>query len=253
MSFQRAIFVFAALFAFTAPGTAETPTHRIRYDVSLLGLPVARAVFESRVNEAGFAIAGSFSSAGIARIFDKTNGSLTVTGRFNDRESRPNDYSLDYLSGKKKQITQIRFDNNAQVTSTVNEPPLKERGSDWIPLEEAHLRQVADPVSALLLPAKDAAEICNRTVRVYDGETRVDLVFSPVSSSEHFRQAEVTCQAKFVPVAGYRPNHSTIVHLRDKARIRIGFAAVNNSGLYSPVEANIGTKIGTVHIRARPA
>jgi len=252
MSFRHGILVFTALFAFTASSAAETPTHRMRYDVSLLGLPVARAVFESRVNEAGFAIAGSFASTGLARIFDKTDGTVTVSGRFNGGESRPQAYSLDYLSGKKKQITQIRFDN-ARVTNTINEPPLRKRGSDWVPLEEAHLRQVADPISALLLPAKDAANICNRTVRVYDGEARVDLVLTPASDGERFPQAEVTCRAQFVPVAGYRPNHSTIVHLRDKARIRIGFAPVNDQALYSPVEASIGTKIGTVHVKARPA
>jgi hypothetical protein len=249
---REAVLATAAILFALAPTSAQTEAQRMRYDVSLLGLPIARAVFESRINESGFAVAGSFSSAGIARIFDKTDGTVSVTGRFGDGASRPRDYSLEYVSGKKKQITQIRF-NGSRVTNTINEPPLKKRGGEWVPLQDDHLQQVADPISALLLPAPTAEGICNRTIRVYDGETRVDLVLTPAAGTEQFRQAEVTCRAQFVPVAGYRPTHSTIVHLRDRANIRIGFARVSQQGLYSPVEASIGTKIGTVHVRARPA
>src|SRR5690606_12297834 len=252
MFWRQSVLATAAILVAIAPTYAQTETQRMRYDVSLLGLPIARAVFESRINDSGFAVAGSFSSAGVARIFDKTDGTVSVTGRFGNQASRPQAYSLDYKSGKKKQITQIRF-NGSRVTNTVNEPPLKKRGSEWVPLQESHLQEVADPISALLLPAPAAEGICNRTIRVYDGETRVDLVLTPAAEAEQFRQAEVTCRAQFVPVAGYRPTHSTIVHLRDKAGIRIGFGRVSQQGLYSPVEATIGTKIGTVHVRARPA
>src|SRR5690606_17877850 len=229
-----------------------TVTQGMRYDVSSPGLPIARAELESRIKDSGVAVAGPFSSTGDTRIFDKNDGTDSVTGRLGVGSSRPQQYSLDYKSGKKKQITQIRFDGS-RVTNTVNEPPLRKRGNEWVPLQESHLQEVADPISALLLPAPYAESICNRTVRVYDGETRVDLVLTPAAGSEQFRQAEVTCSAQFVTVAGYRPTHSTIVQLRDKAKIRIGFDRVSQQGLYSPVEATIGTKIGTVHVRARPA
>jgi len=252
MSSRRATLVLAAVCTATMSLAASAQAQRMQYDVSLLGLPIARAVFDSRFNDAGFAISGSFWSAGIARIFDKTDGTITVTGRFDGGESRPQDYALNYVSGKKKQLTQIQF-NGARVTNTVNEPPLRKRGSDWVPLQDEHLARVADPISALLMPADNAANVCNRTVRVYDGEARVDLVLRPAHPSDSFRSAEVTCVAQFVPVAGYRPNHSTIKHLRDKAKIRIGFAPVGNQRLYSPVEASIGTKIGTVYVKARPA
>ena len=252
MLFRKAFLVFTAVIAASASLGAEPQTQRMQYSVSLLGLPIARAVLESRINDAGFAIAGTFSSAGIARIFDKTDGTVLVAGNFRANESRPRDYSLNYVSGKKKQLTQIRFDGS-RVAKTVNEPPLKKRGKDWVPLKEEHLNGVSDPLSALLLPAENASNICNRTIRVYDGEARVDLVLRPAHPSDHFKSAEVTCVVQFVPVAGYRPNHSTIKHLRDRAKIRIGFAPIGNQRLYSPVEASIGTKIGTVHVKARPA
>lgn len=246
----RGILLSMALLCATA-SVAQTQTQRVHYEVSLLGLTVARATFDSRINSNGFAIAGSFKSAGIARLFDQTDGTVTVSGRFAEGISRPQDYALNYLSGTKKQTTQIRFDGS-RVIETMNEPPLRKRGSDWVPLREEHLQQVADPISALLLPVADAAAICNRTVRVYDGEARIDLVLSPAPASDHFRHAEVTCRAQFVPVSGYRPNHSSIIHLRDRAKIRLGFSSLNGPGLYSPIEATIGTKVGTVHVRAQP-
>lgn len=251
MDFSKAILGLLALGATITGALAETQTQRVRYDVSVLGLPIARAVLESRINEAGFAISGSFASAGLARIFDKTDGTISVTGRFNGGESQPQDYTLTYVSGKKKQLTRIRF-NGGKVANTVNEPPLRKH-ADWVELKEEHLVGVSDPLSALLLPAASREQVCNRTVRVYDGEARIDLVLQPAPPREQFSGAEVTCIAKFVPVGGYRPNHSTIKHLRDRAKIRIGFARLGNQRLYSPVEASIGTKIGPVHVRARPA
>jgi hypothetical protein len=53
-----------------------------------------------------------------------------------------------------------------------------------------------------------------------------------------------------VPVAGYRTNRSALKFLRDKAKILVAFAPVGELGIHSPVEATIGTEIGTVHIRA---
>ncbi|WP_173933340.1 DUF3108 domain-containing protein [Chelativorans sp. Marseille-P2723] len=246
----RGALAVVLLAAAVSPLSAATQSYQTRYDISLYGLPVGRAIFESRFEGQGFAVSGRFSSAGIARIFDRTDGTVTVMGRFGRGASRPERYTLDYRSGRKKQMTEIRFARD-RVAETVNRPELKKRGSDWVPLGQRHLSGVVDPLSALMLPASDPERVCNRTVRVYDGETRADIVLQPAAGSESFAGATITCRARFVPVAGYRKNHSTIRFLRDRGDIRIGFQPVAGGGIYSPVEATIATKVGTVHIKAR--
>ncbi|MCT7377361.1 DUF3108 domain-containing protein [Chelativorans salis] len=247
----RALVAAIMLASVTSPLPAAQESFRVRYDASLYGLPIGRAVLESRFEGRGFAIAGSFASAGIARIFDRTDGTVSVNGWMGESASQPKEYRLDYESGKKKKKTAIRF-ANGRVTETENRPEPKKRGKDWVPVAREHLADVADPLSALLLPVASAAEVCRRTVKVYDGETRADLVLQPATKGEAFSRAAVTCRARFVPVAGYRKDHSSIKYLRDRSRILVGFQPVEGRDLYSPIEATIATKVGTVHIRARP-
>ncbi|WP_309086212.1 DUF3108 domain-containing protein [Chelativorans sp.] len=248
-TFPRRV-LLAAILALSSAHAAAAETYRARYDASLLGLPVGRAFFETRFDGQAFAIAASFASAGIARIFERTDGTVEVSGTMGEEMSRPELYALEYSEGKKRQATTIRF-RDGTVTETRNEPPPKKRGEDWVPLAPEHLTGVADPISALLLPVSTDAEVCNRTVRIYDGEIRADIVLQP-APEESFRSAAVTCRARFVPVSGYRKTRSSIIFLRDRARIFVGFAPVAGRNLYSPVEATIATKVGTVHIRARP-
>lgn len=241
----------AILLLGTGSAGAEQNSYRVRYDASLFGLPIGRAVFETNFNGSSFAISGNFASAGIARLFDRTDGAVTVTGRIGQNSSQPQSYALNYRSGDKRKRTTVTF-SGGTVERTENEPAPEKRGDDWVPVEKEHLSGVADPLSAALLPAADVASVCNRTMRVYDGEIRADLVLSPASAREAFGDMAVTCRAKFVPVAGYRKNHSSIKFLRDKARILVGFNRVEGRDLYSPAQATIATKVGTVHIRAKP-
>lgn len=245
------VFLPAVLVVLAAPPLAAAEqSFRTRYDASLFGLPIGRAEFESRFNGHSFSIAGRFRSAGFARIFDRTDGTVQASGRIGTRASQPSHYALDYRSGKKQKKTTIRFSGGA-VKEATNQPERSHRGADWVPVSPDQLAAVSDPLSAMLLPAASTSEICNRTIRMFDGEIRADLVLEPAGSRESFRNAAVTCRARFVPVGGYRKGHSSIAYLRDRARILIGFQPVPEQNLYSPVEATVTTKIGTVRIKAR--
>ncbi|WP_336055437.1 DUF3108 domain-containing protein [Nitratireductor sp. CH_MIT9313-5] len=247
----RHLFALALTGACLAPSAAVTQERsvRMRYDAYYLGLPIGKAEFDTRLNKAGYAISGSFASAGLVRIFDQTNGTISINGRFAGGEVRPSSYDLKYESGKKRKRTTIAF-SGEKVSKTTNVPELKKR-KDKVPLKKSHLSGVTDPISASLINTSDAASVCRQTLKVYDGEMRIDLKLSPAPRSEHFKQAAVTCRGKFVPLSGHRPNHSSIKFLRDKAVIRIGFNPVEGTSLYSPSEAIVGTKIGNVHVKAR--
>jgi len=230
---------------------AEAREFRARYEASLLGFPIGRADFSSRFEGENFALSGRFASAGIARIFDRTDGTTTAKGRFTGSGVRPDAYRLTYTSGRKRQKTEIDF-SGERVSRTVNVPQPKRRGRNWIPVAEEHLVGAADPLSAMLIRAGSSDEVCDRTLKVYDGEIRVDLVLRKAGEGESLGSGTVTCRARFVPVSGYRKNRSAIQFLRDRSKILIAFAPVGQSDIHSPVEASVGTEIGTVRIRAYP-
>jgi hypothetical protein len=223
------------------------------YTVSLYGLPVARSRFNSTFDDGKFTVHGSLSSAGIARIFDSTQGTTTVSGTITPAAARPSLYLMNYTSGKKRKKTEIRF-SRGNVTRTENVPPLRTK-PNWVDVERGHLAAVADPISATLVPAGSPAEVCQRTIRLYDGEMRADLKLSPggteaISIGEFDGEATV-CNARFVPVSGYRAGHRSIEYLRNKSKISIAFAELGTTGVYAPLKASIGTEIGTLHIEAR--
>ena len=246
-----AALVLAAMPAAEAREPAKT--FRGEYSISLLGFPVARSSFTSTFREGRFKVQGSLASAGIARIFDSTQGTTSVSWRVSTKAVRPDSYRVDYKSGGKKKRTSIRFQGN-RVAKAENVPPTRKR-RNWIPVSDGDLRAVVDPLSATIVPADSPAEVCRRTIRVFDGEMRADLALSHVSNGTiavpGYRGDAVTCRARFVPVSGYRKGRSSLEYMKNRSNITIAFAPLGNSGVYVPVHATVGTKVGTLTIQAR--
>ena len=225
---------------------------RSEYSLSIYGLTIGRSNFESSFRGDRFRVQGSLSSAGLAKVFDSTKGTTSVSGRFDkDGATRPDAFMMDYKSGRKGQRIDVKFSGD-RVTATEVSPKPKKRASTWIAVKPDHLRAVADPISATLVRASRDADVCNRTIRLYDGEMRADLRLSragsgPVRVGGYSGEA-VTCRARFVPISGYRKDHKSTAFLRDKSAIEIAFARLGETGVYAPVKASIGTEIGTLTI-----
>jgi hypothetical protein len=222
------------------------------YAVSLYGLPIARSRFRTTISDDQFSIAGSLTSAGVAKLFDDTEGTMSASGRFSGEAVEPDAFLLSYTSGKKKQTTKIAF-SGGNVTDTRNVPPLKKR-KDRVPLGKGDLDAVADPLSGTLVRADSLQDVCARTIKIYDGEMRADLKLSKASDgplwSGHEGEA-VTCNVRFVPVSGYRKGRDSLEFLKNKAKIQIAFAPLGTTGVYAPVQALVGTEIGTIQIEAQ--
>lgn len=251
MSVRRALIsVSVAAVALGAMATAaRTEEFSTRYDMWLYGFPVGRAVFASHFEDGRFAITGRFRSSGLARIFEAIDGTVAARGRIGGDRMQPETFTLDYVSGEEEQRTVIRYSGDRARTAH-NEPPL-EHGKKWVDVVPKDLVGAADPLSALLIAAVTPQDVCNRTVKLYDGELRLDLVMQRAPRREHLDGGSVTCRVTFRPVSGFRPDHSTVRYLRDKARMTVAFSRIKGTGIYSPVEATVGTKIGTVWIKAR--
>lgn len=244
----------AALFTSLMANAAAAETFRSEYTVSFLGLTIARSKFNSTFDGDRFSVSGTMSSAGIGEIFDDTKGTVSTSGRFSGASPRPEGFATNYISGRKAQKTEIAF-SSGDVSKVVNMPPLKKRGNDWVSVGEADLRAVADPLSATLVRADTPDKVCSRTVKMFDGEMRANLVLSYVStgpmSIDGYSGDAITCSARFVPVAGYRKGYKSIEYLKNRSKITVSFAPVGTTGIYAPIHATVGTQIGTITIWAR--
>lgn len=248
----------AAVLAIAAPNTAlaassDAMSLRSEFATSLYGVVLARSSFQSRIDRDGFEISGELSSSGVAKVFDDTRARASASGRFENGGPVPRNYVVDYTSGNKKKRTTISFANGA-VVSAENTPPVRTNRKDWIKVEPEHLAGVVDPFSAALVRADSPSDVCNRTIRVFDGALRADLRLKPAgfgkASVPGYKGDTVKCTASFVPVSGYRKGNSTIAFMRKSSDIAIAFAPVGGSGVYAPVEATVGTQVGTIKVQA---
>ncbi len=237
--------------AFAAPSLAAPQKFVGEYSVTFLGLTVARSSFVSTIDGDSYVISGTVRSAGVGKLVDSVDGSSEISGSFSGKSTRSRKFWTRYRSGKKNQLTSNAFAGGV-VTSTVNEPPLKQR-PDKVPLKPEHLRAVTDPISAALIKADSLADVCARTLQIYDGELRADVSLSggKVGPISGYGGDGVTCSAKFRPIAGYRTGNYAMQYMRNRAKISISFAPLGETGVYAPVRATVSTTLGTVTLIGR--
>lgn len=253
----------ALLTAFSLmPATANAADsgYRTEYGIYIFGLKIARSEINTRITDTAYALDGQFHSSGLARIFDSTKGSITINGTMRKQGAaagvQPVSYLTTYRSGKKHKRTSISF-KNGSVTGYDNQPPIN-KVEPWAELGANDLKAVFDPISAMMVTSPSAAAVCNRTLQIFDGQTRAQIRLSPAGtekiSVKGFNGTAITCNARFVPVSGYEKDKKSVRYLADKSKITISFASLNTdqqgAGIYAPVAASVGTQIGTVTVRA---
>jgi hypothetical protein len=253
LSVVSAMAALAVIFA-AAPRAALAAPKKFTagYTVSLYGLTLARTSFTSTLDGDAIQIDGTIATAGVARIIDDTKGTTTVRGRLSKDGVAPDAFRIAYTSGKKNKRIEIDYANGT-VSRTLNVPPLKKH-KKWVALSDADLKAATDPLSGIMVRAEKPADVCTKTLRYYDGELRADISFSYVGKKPFtipgFSGDATVCNARFTPVAGYRPGNATIEYLKNKAGMTIAFVPMGSTGMFVPVSASIGTKIGTVTVQA---
>ena len=123
---------------------AHAANFRGEYTVSYLGLTIAKSTFDSRIDDAGYSVNGTVSSAGLAKIFDSTKGTASASGTFAGDTTQPDKFKMNYAEGKRKQMTALAF-RDGEVVSTENVPPLKKRKKKWVPLNPNDLKARSIP------------------------------------------------------------------------------------------------------------
>lgn len=241
----------AASCALVLPVQAET--FKSEYVVSLFGLSVARSSFTTQVDAKGYAISGTLRSAGLAELFDDTQGTITASGTLGKNAVQPGAYAVNYISGKKKKRTALGFAKGG-VVSVENSPELKKR-DPWIEVQPEHLRAAFDPLSAFMVRSASLESVCNNTLRIFDGEVRADLKLAPTGvtsvQTAGYSGPAMTCAIRMVPISGYRQGKKQIEYLRKNTNMSVTFIPIGTTGLYAPALAKVGTQIGTVTIRAK--
>lgn len=244
-----------------APAAAQAGTLEARYQVTVAGLVIGTAQLAGDVSDRAYKARLDAQLTGLAGALTTGRGAVSVSGLFQAGRPLSNGYAL---SANNSAVSRtIRMAMSAGSISQVAIDPPFEPKDDRVPVLEHHRRNVADPVSALLMPVAGGGDVlatqnCNRTIPVFDGVQRFDITMGggslrPVNEPQRgYVGHALVCNVRYAPVAGHRPIPSTefMVKNRDMA---IWLVPVEGTRALVPWRIQVRTQIGQLVIEAQQA
>ncbi|NKN37045.1 DUF3108 domain-containing protein [Agrobacterium sp. a22-2] len=241
-----------AILGSVSSSAAADQRYKTEYRITLAGLPIANASFVTQLDSRTYSISGSVRSSGIVDLITKITAQTTVSGTVQgSNKLQAKRYSLVYKSDERTRTYEVRF-ANGDVTSTTMKPSRRSRAKNWVPVAAHDLKSVLDPISGLIFAEGD--RICPKTLPIYDGESRMDLVLSPKGTrtftAGDFTGEAIVCGIRYVPKSGFAKGRSDIEYLRKASDMEIWFAKTEVMKVYAPVYARVPTRMGPLYITA---
>jgi len=182
-------------------------------------------------------------------------GTTRSAGVLTDAGPKPSVFEVSYKGGDKKEQRFMRFADGA--VSEFSIVPAKRPNPHNVPLNEKQLVNVLDPLSAAFLsihsnlPPGDS-RLCRKTVRVFDGQQRFDIVLSPKRTDKlldgapsDIPESVAVCRVKYVPLSGYRPDNAGVEFMTKTDDVEVWLASVPEERLYLPYRIVVPTAMGS--------
>ena len=191
------------------------------------------------------------------RAVSSGKGRAAARGALNASKMVPQLYALNAEADGKAEVARLAMVAGAVKEMEV-EPPLK-AAPDRVPLTDAVLQNIMDPMSGAFVYLPGTAEMlsraaCERSVPVFDGRQRYDVTLSfqriePVKA-EGYAGPAVVCAVRYVPVAGHRPTRYTVKYMMENKDIYVWLVPLAGTRLLAPFKVSVATMIGTAVFEA---
>ena len=243
-----------------APAHAADTTLKADYLITIAGITIGKVEADGRFTSTGYAATISGQTYGISRFVSDAHAVLAGNGRIQAGHIMPATYNLD--TNEKGFHTHVSMAMRSGAIVDLSAAPHLIPAPDRVPVTPVHKRDVVDPVGAFVVSVRQSGPAagpaaCNRTVRVFDGWQRYDVKLS-FKESKHVQggpaaySGEVfVCAARYVPVAGHRPDRESVQYMADNKRLEVWLAPVRNTTVFVPYRIMIGTQVGDLVIISR--
>jgi hypothetical protein len=258
--FSRNRVLLAATALMTGMSASHAADIGAQYGITLAGLQIGKASLTGAISGSSYTINVSSALTGLAGAVSGGRGAATAKGNVAGRNVLTNGFSFSASNGSSQRTIQIAAASGS-VRNVVIEPPFEPGAAgDRIPLRDSHKIGVLDPVSALIMPSRTADALdksnCERRIPVFDGAQRFDVVLSYAgtrqvkSENGGYSGTVLVCQARYVPVAGHRPDRRVTKFMEANRNMDAWLAPVNGGKLLVPYRISVKTMIGTTVIEA---
>lgn len=183
-SLSRVLQGFCAGFALVLPAIASEETgdadaFAASYDFYIGGLSIAEITFNGDVSPLGYSADSTVETRGFLDLIVSGRVNAAAEGyRHTKGHLAPDRYATDYTARDEARTVSIDYSGEvADVSITPPEPP-KPYDTD-----ASEHPGALDPVTAAvtMMNPRDPEDLCNRTIPIFDGKRRYDIVLLPVS------------------------------------------------------------------------
>jgi len=243
--------------AFGGRAVAETRLDA-RYTATLGGLPIGKGVWQLDVADDQYTAVASGRTSGLLAVFSGGHGTAASRGSIKGGMLQAASFVSNVVSGKK--IDEVRMTLSGGVVKDLTAEPPMPPVPDRIPVTDAHKRGVTDPMTGGLVAMTGSGdtvtpEACHRTLPIFDGRGRFDLVLTfkrieRVRAERGYAGPVVVCNVHYRPIAGHRANRAAIRYLMEANDIEVWYAPVAGTRILVPYRISVPTVLGTAVLEA---
>jgi Protein of unknown function (DUF3108) len=238
------------------PAAAPAPVSlSARYSIVMAHVAVGELTWVVYFSDGAYLASAHGKASGIFSVLVSGEGSVTTHGVIVNGQPTPINVASVVTDDDGRDDTQMSFDNGVLTDVDHKGPPPK---GERIEVTPDLLHNVADPLSALLLPVGSDAFAhanCDKTLRIFDGRRRYNLALSfkrvdKMKITDGYTGPVLVCGVELRAIAGYRTDSALVRYLSGKDDLELWFAPVAGQAIVAPVRAVMPTLIGTLELRA---
>jgi uncharacterized protein DUF3108 len=251
-------FLVALVCVLLAVGSARAQGKlNLHYTISMTGVMFGEIVWLVDIGDTLYTTSASGKASGVLSVLVNGEGSVEAQGSIAADRLNPSSYTSTITDDDGTIKLQMKFADGVATEQIAPQPPVH---TDRVPVTEADRRGIADPLSAVLIPTKlgggaMAASDCNRTLKIFDGRRRYNLVLSfgrmdRVAVERGYSGPILVCGVVLQPIAGYRADSMIVKYVAGRRNMELWFAPVAGTSIIAPVRVLMPTLIGTLKIQA---
>ncbi len=166
----------------------------------------------------------------------------------------PQDYTFRYATNNRHEAIELRFQQRMVQDIIINPPA--HPGARNVPITAAHLQNVVDPLSAIVLLSqarlnRHSGDACNKRIPIFDGRVRYDLVLyskgtRSIESTGKLHGIAYVCGVRYIPIAGHKAGkHGENDYATGNTGIEVWLVPLPEAGLLVPYYVHVPTPAGT--------
>lgn len=241
-----------------APAAAQADTLAIRFGITMLGLALGTATLNGSLDGGTYRVEAGTKLTGLAAMMSSSKGSAVSTGALVKNYVAPSTYATTAASSEITRTVRMAIAGGAVKAVDIS-PPFEDKPGR-VPLTDESRRGIIDPLSSVLMGVPDGQPLvgptaCNRTLAIFDGYVRFNVTLAYTGTrmvkARGYSGPVSVCAARYVPLAGHRPERSATKYMINNKQMEVWLAPVEKAHVVVPYRIAVQSQVGMLVIEAQ--